>query len=656
MTENNTEAIAIKELADNLPGIVFHVIVRPDGTLQPEFVCEEAAIILGFDPAEIQRDPSRLLALVPAEEREEFRALLVKSRAAKQKIKREILIDPPGGLKRWLRIEALPRSRPDAEGDEWFGVALDVTKARTRERELEETKLLLEGVLASIEDAVFVIGPPQRNIVKSANAAVAQIFGYRPEDLVGRPTEILHTSRASFEEFGRRTERVLNTGRSYHGEYQMRRRNGEIFPSEHVITMLNRKNWREGVVSVVRDITERKRAEENLKGYAERLKILRDTERAIVEVRLPVQIARTALVQINKLIPYDWASVLLYNSENQKAKILASAYRGQAISEKHPPLPFDSIFEGSNPLSAIDRIIHNLANRHLKSPLERRLTQLDVHSYIIVSLKVGDHIIGAIYFGNYALDSFKDENFEVAKELADSLAIAIHNAQLMASEESHRRRLQALAGRLIDTEERMRKEVAQELHDRVGQHLTALNINLKNLERMHPPGIGDEAKRRLADSLDLVEETMARIRDLMTELRPPVLDDYGLAAALRWHGEKFSERTGVRFDLQTGQQELRLQPALEVAMFRIFQEALTNVAKHAKARQVVAVLRAQAGKAFFRIRDDGQGFSASTLGPPGDLGGWGLMTMRERISAFGGKLSIESIPGEGTTIEIIVKI
>jgi PAS domain S-box-containing protein len=143
---------------------------------------------------------------------------------------------------------------------------MDVTEEREREHELERARTMLSSVFSSIDDAIFVIGPPHRHVVKAANAAVERIFGYKPEELEGRSTEILHESRRSFEEFGRRSEKVLDQRRSFRGEFRMRRRSGETFPTEHVVTILNpAAGWRGGVVSVLRDITERRQAEEELK-------------------------------------------------------------------------------------------------------------------------------------------------------------------------------------------------------------------------------------------------------------------------------------------------------------------------------------------------------------------------------------------------------
>ena len=207
--------------------------------------------------------------------------------------------------------------------------------------------------------------------------------------------------------------------------------------------------------------------------------------------------------------------------------------------------------------------------------------------------------------------------------------------------------LQGLARRLVEAGELERRRVAAELHDRVGQLLSALNINLDvALGMLAPEQV--ELRLRLADSLALVESTLQTIEDLMAELRPPLLDEYGLAAALGAHAKNFSQRTGVEVVLHDG---LRGDGAPErdaaIALFRIAQEALANVAKHAHARRTHISLQREEGDVVMEVADDGRGFDASRLAESVRLG---MTTMRERAAAAGGQLEVHSTLGGGTSI------
>ncbi len=217
--------------------------------------------------------------------------------------------------------------------------------------------------------------------------------------------------------------------------------------------------------------------------------------------------------------------------------------------------------------------------------------------------------------------------------------------------------LRALSVKLQEVEEANRKEIARELHDQVGQTLTALNINLNILHNQLQPDQSEETKARLEESIELLEETTVSIRDVMAELRPQVLDDYGLAASLRWYRERFCKRTGLQVDLDTAAiDEIRFPEKIETALFRIIQEALTNVIKHGRAARVFITAEKTAKTITLTISDDGQGFDMSGDNSMVDFQHWGLVNMRERTEALGGRFQIESDLGKGTRIRIEVPV
>src|SRR3989442_532174 len=210
--------------------------------------------------------------------------------------------------------------------------------------------------------------------------------------------------------------------------------------------------------------------------------------------------------------------------------------------------------------------------------------------------------------------------------------------------------LQALTRRLVEAEEAERRRIARELHDRVGQNLSALNINL---DLALGAAGASPVRRRIEDSVSLVDATLQSIESVMAELRPPLLDEYGLGAALGWYAEEFSRRTGIAVALRDGEDAAAgLRPEAAVALFRIAQEALNNVAKHAGARQVRIELAPAAEEIVIRLADDGAG-----LDPAGAAPGkrWGMKAMRERAEAAGGRLEVDSAPGEGTIVRASVR-
>ena len=215
--------------------------------------------------------------------------------------------------------------------------------------------------------------------------------------------------------------------------------------------------------------------------------------------------------------------------------------------------------------------------------------------------------------------------------------------------------LRAVSRRLVEVQETERRVLANALHDLVGQKLTALNINLNIVKSQSMAAMSSQMDARVEDSLKLVEETIENIRDVMAELRPAVLDDYGLAAGLRWYAAQFSERTAVAAKVIEQCPGRRLPASAEKALFRIAQEALANVAKYARVSEVTLDLAITGDVSRLTIVDDGCGFDPSACQQPAKDHGWGLMIMRERAAAVGAELAVESALGRGTRVVVTLR-
>ena len=214
--------------------------------------------------------------------------------------------------------------------------------------------------------------------------------------------------------------------------------------------------------------------------------------------------------------------------------------------------------------------------------------------------------------------------------------------------------LRSLATRISQVEETERRNIARELHDSVGQNLTALSININMLRSISPRESVETFTPFLDDSQKLIEHTSGQIRNIMAELRPPELDDYGLVAALRWYAGGFAARNQIETQLPSDDLDPRPSGQVEIALFRIAQEALTNIAKHAQASQVVINLSQGAGILRMTIADDGIGFNP--LAQISDRGrkSWGLLNLKERAESIGGQMQIESQLGSGTRLTVEV--
>ena len=208
-------------------------------------------------------------------------------------------------------------------------------------------------------------------------------------------------------------------------------------------------------------------------------------------------------------------------------------------------------------------------------------------------------------------------------------------------------RLRAVSRRLVEVQEAERRLLARELHDRVGQSLTALGLNLRVIASELDLESGQAVMARMEDCMRLVEDTVGAMRDVMGELRPQALDDYGLLAALRAHVAAFTARTGIHVAVENSGEPVAVAKEAELALFRIAQEALNNVAKHSKATAVRMSFGGDGGDAVLALSDDGVGFDPARSGA-----GWGLIIMRERAESIGARLELDAAPERGVRIAV----
>ena len=228
-------------------------------------------------------------------------------------------------------------------------------------------------------------------------------------------------------------------------------------------------------------------------------------------------------------------------------------------------------------------------------------------------------------------------------------------SERVAAEEAlrdSRQEIQDLALAANSAREQEKSRIARELHDELGQALTALKIDVGWLR----DNLGDPPARvaeKLAAMQALLDGTVAAARRISSDLRPLMLDDLGLTAAAEWLVQNFGQRTGIACELVLGTGDLDLPDPYATAVFRVLQESLTNVAKHAGARKVEVMLERAGDDVTLMVRDDGRGFAPRDPRKPGSFG---LVGLRERADQLGGELAIESVPGRGTTVELRLRV
>ena len=412
--------------------------------------------------------------------------------------------------------------------------------------------------------------------------------------------------------------------------------------------------------SVGRDITERKRVEQEERQHAARRETLAEISQALANVGLDAQavfdtIARYTAEHIGescaiRLLSSDkqWLNlVAFHHPDPQTETLLKPAYLS--------PMPanqewFRQVLKTGK--SVLLPVITEQQFKLLPAEFQLAAGPFRLHSALVVPLRVEGQVIGTIALTRVDPDgpAYTANDQVLLQELADRAGLTIQNARLFEQVEGARERLEALSHRLLEVQEAERRALTSELHDRVGQNLTGLSINLQNMKALLPEETAKTLAARFDDAQALVQDTTRQIRDIMAELHLPELEDYGLAAALETYAERVALRAHLELladlpDLPTP----RLPSDVRIALFRAAQEAISNVLKHAKATRLEISLEQRDGRVRLRVGDNGQGFETGAASQKAAQT-WGLNIMRERIESIGGNVQIESSPGGGTRV------
>ncbi|MFC2031047.1 response regulator [Chloroflexota bacterium] len=276
--------------------------------------------------------------------------------------------------------------------------------------------------------------------------------------------------------------------------------------------------------------------------------------------------------------------------------------------------------------------------------------EMSTLSELCVPLRLGSEVVGVLDVRCPLRNAFDESDVMVMETLADTIATAINNAELYEAERAARKRLRDLAGYLETERERERTYIAREIHDEFGQALTALNMDIAWLAK-HLPAEMPELLNKVNATSDLVESTISMVRRIATDLRPGILDHLGLVAAIEWQAQDVAGRAGFDCHLILDDQEPDLDPDLVTAVFRIFQETLTNVARHAGATRVCVESRAEPDDLVLVVTDNGRGITERQRSDPKSLG---LIGMQERARLWGGDVTFREVSGGGTTVTLRV--
>lgn len=519
---------------------------------------------------------------------------------------REIQFVPPDGKPRIVSINARPLRDAAGGFDGIVATWVDVTERRSAERRLRETiETMAEGLAIVDADGRYEL----------FNRAAEDLIGYRRERVLGVRYDAVPWLRIAADggpfanadypyERLRRGDAVAL--RDY--EYRVVTAKGEV---RTVVTnaaaLHDAAGNFDGVVATWTDVTERKSAEARL--------------RDIIDT----------MAEAVMIIGADGE----YELVNREAEELLNRTRERIVGFHQGDMPWARFTVDGRPLR-VDEL-----------PLERlRRGEPALHGYELqLALPDGESRTILLNAGPLrdATGRFTGavlSGFDITERKAAERQLAAYSA-----------RLGTLSRRMLTVQEEERRAVARELHDELGQVLTAVRLNLQTLRRRsRDPELGPV----FDDGLALLETAIAEVRALSTRLRPTILDDLGLEAALRSHLERSRARTDLALDADIRLGPVRLDPAVETACFRIVQEAMTNAVRHAEATRLAVALCVDDGALVLSVRDDGRGFdlaAAARRAAGGESAG--LSGMEERAQLAGGRLEMSSAPGRGTEVRAV---
>jgi len=273
---------------------------------------------------------------------------------------------------------------------------------------------------------------------------------------------------------------------------------------------------------------------------------------------------------------------------------------------------------------------------------------------MILPLKSENRVLGTLALASYQPDRFQPELARLLQSMSDAIGIGMANAAAAQNLREMNFLREQLLEKLISAQEEERKRIARELHDEASQSLAALVLHLEDIADNLPAKYLAE-KRRLNDLKERAVQTLSGIRNLALELRPSVLDHLGLSRAIEWYVKDYLGKRGLEASVDITGPKVKLSPNTETMVFRIIQEALTNVVKHARAKRVSVKLNLTDSRIGVQVEDDGQGFDVdSALSGIAGQKSLGLHGMIERATLLGGTLDIRSEPGRGTSLSIEV--
>ncbi len=589
---------------------------------------------------------------------------IVRALKGETSLNEEIEIECFDGTHKIILNSAIPIRDDHQHFHGVFVVNQDITRLKQNELELRHSNELIERAFNSID---IMIAYMDRNFdFIRVNEAYARSAGHPVEYFTGKNHFELFPHAENQAIF----QQVIETGEPYSVfekpfEYPEYPERGVTYWNWRAQPVLGENGSVQGMVLSLVDVTERKRAEIQLEQQHQELQILSAAEhkqRQLAETLNAVSLSLSetldletvieTLLEYNcRLVPADTAFVVIVENETDLA---LRSIHGKVI-DGNPELVIKSSFEARD-YPCFQEVISTQRSVLIRETREYPgwkplFTQEILRSWLGVPILASGKAIGVLVLAKTTPDAFDDEHIRLVEAIVVQAAVAIQNAWLFEQVRAGHERLQMLSRRLVEVQESERRYIAQELHDEASQALTALMFGLRLLEQeIDQP---ENLCARVTELMRLTDEVLENLHRLAINLRPASLDYLGLVSALEQLVKDIDQRypIKVRFKAIGFNQEMRLEDYVETALYRVVQEALTNVVRHSQANNADVILELSEGTVRILVEDDGIGFDTTTIRKSGHLG---LLGMQERAEMLSGIFQVESRLGTGTTIVVEV--
>ena len=536
-------------------------------------------------------------------------------------------------------------------GDERYVLSqvIDITDRKQMEVSLQRSERALRTIFDNTRQS-FVVLDRERRIV-----AYNRIANERSNLLVGHDLQ----EGARFDDYiapEARDAILQNIGRALQGEHHVSHREladrhgHRAWYEAHYDPIRSDAGEVTGVFFSVLDISQRRRAQEGMDRRLRELTSVHWVSQRLQTLQSLESLAESVIRILEETLNYEYCGVLLVDDDRRLRPFVFGRWQEDPHiwTETEFGEAFSGLRVGRGIVGRVAETGESICSGYVEADPRYDPILPGVQSELCVPLMVEGRILGVINAETRRPHAYTDADRRVLEIVATQIAAAIQNAQLFDEVARARDQVSTLSKKLLRAQETERRSIATELHDEIGQSLTALKMLL---ETEVPGGAAGANADPTERARSLINDLIGQVRRMSLDLRPAMLDDLGLWPTLEWHVERFQADTGIQIGLSgQGLSGRRLPSEVETTTYRIIQEALTNVARHAQADDVAVALSLDASGLLIEVRDHGVGFDARTT--LAKRSSTGLVGMRERVELLGGQLDIDSAPGAGTRLEV----